>query len=61
MIARILKRGKVKIINKINIQATPPTIDYTAPFNDTITRNIINRITIAVSDASIQNKYLGKY
>ena len=61
MIVRILKQSKVKIINKMNIEATPPIIDYTPPFNDTITSNIISRSAIAVSNASIQNKYLDKY
>ena len=61
MIARISKQGKVKIINKMNIEATPPTIDYIPPFNDIIISNIINGSTIAASDASIQNKYLGGY
>ena len=61
MIARILKWGKVKIISKLNIKATPPTIDYTSPFNNMIISNIINGSAIAASNASIQNKYLGEY
>ena len=56
-----MKQGEVKIINKINIEATPPIIDYIPPFNDIITSNIINWSAIAVSNASIQNKYLSGY
>ena len=45
----------------MNIEATSPKIDHTPPFNNMIISNIINRSAIVASDASIQNKYLGRY
>ena len=51
----------VKVINKLQIEATPLTIDYTPPFCAQITDNIINNSTVAASDASLKLNKIGRY
>ena len=49
------------MINKLQIEATPSTIDYTPPFCAEITDNIINNNTVAVSDALLKSNKMGRY
>ena len=52
-IVSLYKNGIIKVHSKFRIEISPPNpIDY-PPFNQQITNNIINNVTIAVYDASV--------